>query len=805
MDVPFPLFLKVKHLNLSEEEDKLIGDEYIVNVTLRHKIKDIKNLVWKNSEHFALRPLFLHLVYEERDLDDNECLSDILQTAQVIGESYQNVGLTIDYTLMHSPSVPRRDPGIEFFDLVVQWWDASGKYQESTFRESLYSSIDTIRDYMIEKSGGSLHSGNFKFLLTSTNEVINDNSLTLSQILKIDVTPMIPVIFKIVPVLGNTQRYLIKIESHFPSLQQGSNLFEINLRTTVKEFKDQIIYRMDHNSVARTFYDQISLYYNTHLIVSPYENDASCLYDILSSERERLQPGEVISINLEVSENLNGSGGVLSRDFWRDLRAPGRFEFLPAEGSNINTQTSRQGNRQSPRKFSPYEPTRIVLADGNEWNLTGESFDRIHSTGGNSKDLLVSQHDISPIIYDIKLNLENETQSASLSSSQCFIVDNSMHQPYLLLSPSGAARLNNTFQGSDKRSLMQQVKVLIHNDGQNAIDNTQHPQSNEGLGGNADAAGFITNISVSIIRGMISFLSRNLHVIIPNMFKVVFFVYVFGLNQILFKFWKQNIVIVLLLGVLYVLFYSNSFILDWIEERIWPENEDIGTVSRTVNILLRTTSSTLRFTQSLRIRLADNVIEALTNRLIKHSVSRTRDYEYLIKKRRWTFTVTDNLINLWKDIIIQILTLFPSLHSEIKNKLNEEKDIEMNELENLVNHLEDRMHEHLIRYNSKHSTDFQVTYHSSYRATKEELNYLDRNLDEDLGQDFDPHVMEKRYRLLIYCSRILESDFADFVKGFESDSREDHSAISEELPIEERDHQLDQHLLGLATGIQLHE
>ena len=63
-------------------------------------------------------------------------------------------------------------------------------------------------------------------------------------------------------------------------------------------------------------------------------------------------------MNLEVTDSLSGNGGVLSRDFWQDLRSHNRFEFSP---NGTNDLKNFAENDNNSRNISPIEPTRIIL------------------------------------------------------------------------------------------------------------------------------------------------------------------------------------------------------------------------------------------------------------------------------------------------------------------------------------------------------------------------------------------------------------------------------------------------------------
>lgn len=93
------------------------------------------------------------------------------------------------------------------------------------------------------------------------------------------------------------------------------------------------------------------MYYAAQLIGNTTEINESPLYDVLLLNDEVLSHSNgIIAMNLEVTDSLSGNGGVLSRDFWQDLRSHNRFEFSP-NGTNYLRNFAENDNNS--RNISP--------------------------------------------------------------------------------------------------------------------------------------------------------------------------------------------------------------------------------------------------------------------------------------------------------------------------------------------------------------------------------------------------------------------------------------------------------------------
>ena len=699
MDVPFSIYLDVEQINAVNEADKLTISTYPVNITLEHTIGDVKQLIWKNSQEYSLKPIFLTIQYNERVVKDHERLCDVLQMPEAPDAPiFHGFRLIIDYRLFNSPSIPRRDPIEELFDIIIDFEEYDGSNQNFKIRETLDCTIGVLKDYVVEekaKRGSSFNKESFNLISASNNLVCTDNDLRLGRVLQLDVAPLKPMLFKVQ--VNNTsndavscrnRRFHIKIDSNISALDEGNNLFEVNFRTTVHEFKQQIIERMDYQSVRRTFFDQIKLYYAAQLIRNTAEINESPLYDVLLLNDEILDHDHgIIAMNLEVTDSLSGNGGVLSRDFWQDLRSHNRFEFSPNGTNDLRNATENEDNSHN---ISPIEPTRIILEGGVEWNLTGETFEVIQQNVRDQdmqhqtrRRVLVNQTNLASVDYEFALQVpgENFQRKVILNTSQCIIVDNGSHQPYVLLNPAGAAMLNSVFRLTNDETLIQKVNVLMYDDHQNTLGNRdQGPQVNNIVNENGNnRIPLADNQGATVINIALDLMRNNLRRWLSTVMRTVFLIYILGINALFMAFWKELLAYGIIIGTFYVFVFAGNDVANWIEEKFHlnARNNRRGRIDE--KLLLRLTR-VLHFTDTV----TTNVFSILRDELIRTTIDRTRPYEYVFRnefgqENLW-HDMTDTFSNLWKDCLLMLLLLFPSFSSKIYEELEKWRSNEIDDL-----------------------------------------------------------------------------------------------------------------------------
>ncbi|CUM50081.1 uncharacterized protein AC631_00201 [Debaryomyces fabryi] len=696
MDVPFTIHFDVEQINAVNEADKLAISTYSINVTLDHTIGDIKQLIWKNSQDYSLKPIFLTIKHNESVKKDHERLCDVLQTPEATDNPiFHGFKLIIDYTLFNSPSVPRRDPVEELFDIIIDFEEPGN--QTFKIRETLDCTIGVLKDYIVEEKarhGLTLNRESINLILASNNITCTDNELRLSRALKLDVTPSRPVSFKVQTRIASDggvsgrRRFHIKIDSTISALEQGNNLFEVNFRTTVYEFKQQIIERMDYQSVRRTFFDQVRLYYATQLIENTTQINDCSLYDVLLLNDEILnQNNGIITMNLEVTDSLSGNGGVLSRDFWQDLRSQNRFEFSPNSSNDLRNIGEDENNSHN---IAPIEPTRIILEGGVEWNLTGETFEVIQENARDQTHLdqtrrrvLVNQTNLASRDYEFALQVPGESveRKVILNTSQCIIVDNGTHQPYVLLNPSGASLLNSVFRLANNETLIQKVSVLMYDALQNAMENEiPEPQVNNLANGNGhNRAPVAGNQGETVIDIAVDLMRNNIRRWLSTIMRCVFLIYILGINALFIAFWKELLMYGIIFGTFYVLVFAGNDVANWVEEKFHLNRNDNRRRRIDEKLLLRLIRL-LHFTDTV----TTNIFSILRNELIRTAVDRTRPYEYVFRNEfeqnsLW-FHAIETFTNLWKDGLLMLLLLLPSFSDKIYEELEKWRSNEIDDL-----------------------------------------------------------------------------------------------------------------------------
>lgn len=728
MNTPFVLNLHVRHVNVPPEDSRIrLFEFYRVRATISHNIGDILELIWINSENYFLKPAFLSISYNGTPVGHHQQLCDIMQTAEAPFENSAAVKgafiLTVDYLLLDSTAIPRRDPVVPLFDVIVRLstTDSSRRY-----RESLFTTIGVLRDRISEQSPNRDLRGETKFALESTGQVFMDVSLLLSEVLQLDVAPLHPVVLVVFSDSRDptTRRFHIKLNSAVEVLQEGNNLFEVSRNTLVDELKHEIIRRMDHLSVRRTFFDQIKLYYATQFI----DTNSAKLYDILLLDDSILLESQyIIAIDLEVSENT-GTRGIFSRQFWRDLRSPNRFEFLPNRNNDLRTNSNVRPSQHitddgpvvqnaatssDAHYVNLVRPPRIVLENGIEWNMTGRTFEEILSSqrpeDSSLQNVLVEQSDmLLQEQYEFSLLLEGQVRKVLLNTSQCIIVNHPSHQPYILLSPAGLAKLNvGLTQGttSFRQGIVQNTLVIrteandymggsSQNQSRTANAHNRNPVLNQETGeaanpqqvNNAPPQG--PNLLVAV-RNQLRTWAANFG---PTIIRFIFILYVLGLNLHLTFLYQLGVLKYIIAVVLvYLLATRGQQFADYIEQNVVPNTEDEAIRARYSAIL--TICKALRFVLSVSNWSTSLFAESMLQKV----VHRRREYEYIARQELKTdsawFYFTGLLSNVRSDFLMMFLTMLPALEARMEEALEKWRQNVIEDLENDIEVLQDKLAE----------------------------------------------------------------------------------------------------------------
>lgn len=464
-------------------------------------------------------------------------------------------------------------------------------------------------------------------------------------------------------------RIHILIRSTELNLQNERSLFEINSNTTVKELKQSIIQRLDNRQVTRTFYEQVVLSFQERVLPNDPATDELDVPVALQLTNDGIREmNNVIPINLQIKSAVNG---ILSREFWQDLTAEDRFDFLPI--INQETESAQSENHIEPN-VAVIEPMKIVAGDDCVWQLTGDTHESISDGHGTNK--LVNQDGISQKIFEIT-STTNGNEKVALNTSQCIIVDNEIHQPYMLLSPAGIAKVDSVFK-------LQKVKVVLQNQ-----TNAEHVQGEQGGRRQFDD---------DMLERVVSTGKRLLLLVFKIAFVLIFLGY--KPNKHMQENWIKYVVLSLVLFNIYVLFFTGE---NRIQRLLEPGLD-----------LARQPRATQNFIQGIRILTrtrehVSNLALGVQNELLGIVVSRTWDFEYIMSNEpNWYLAIASNFENLWKDALIYVLSILPSFQIKLYDELHKRKHMELKLFQEKVRLFYDLVLLLIQEYNKKHTPSFNL-------------------------------------------------------------------------------------------------
>lgn len=430
MNSPFTLVLAIQ--TVGQDVTEYLGNThegtYRLRVTLDHVVRDIKEQIWAASREYRLNPLFIKILYQGQVRHDSERICDIINSPEVSGD-VSGFTLVVDLTMFFLPSIPRREPVPEYFNTRFRG-QVNGRDVDVTRRYTLNSTIGSIKEELGEKwPAADFH--------ISYEGVIAEDDTTLAQVIGLDVVPHQQVDFEVgqpepeplvEPTLPerNGNRFHIKLETSEPALQEN-NLFEVTRATTVAEFKQLLIDRMDTYSVRRTFLDQVLLSHNDTAITRPDEALVALFEALGLSSSVLEQHNYIITLKLEIGPHLAG-GGIFSRQFWNDLRSPTRFEFLP---NSSHVLAIDGGDGTGARRT--WRPTPIEAPRRGDFVATGHTVEVFRDPYGN--DRYIDDAYASTQLYQFRVG----DREVDLTTSQCILVEG--ESPYIMVSPSGIHKL----------------------------------------------------------------------------------------------------------------------------------------------------------------------------------------------------------------------------------------------------------------------------------------------------------------------------------------------------------------------------
>lgn len=435
------------------------------------------------------------------------------------------------------------------------------------------------------------------------------------------------------------KRFHIFVESDLINLQNERCMFELNDQTSLKEFKERVIARNDELSVVRTYIEQLKIEYRDEEIPEYPLDSGITVYEALHLNEEILsETRNVVKIKVFKHANVNGTGGILSRDFWRDVRSDGRLQFLPQQDQQqeqmdtpevtIPVEESVSESIQPPDLRSPniahIEPTKIAVHGGRVWEMEGTTYETLIEPNTGEKKL-VAQEDLTSSEYILTLELDGVIKKATLNTSECIVVDNGIHNPYLLLSPLGTAKLNSVFKLSSGESLMQKVQIMMYTPP--TPTQPPPPQQQQQQQQQEQAEGQAQQQNDDLQRRIVDIGTR----FGVNAFKLGVVLYLLGVrpNQHLMQHWFKYLVLFIILFNSYVMFFTG-------ENRVIRFHGDFSFIGR------------------------------ITDAAVKRVVRRTTDLELItLNDPNWLKMLKWNMENIFKDIVMSVMSIVPWLLDKI--------------------------------------------------------------------------------------------------------------------------------------------
>lgn len=674
MDEPFEIVFEVEEINNPSSYFSHLLGKNSCRVTFRHTIGDIKQLIWRNSGEFSLKPIFLTIKYMGRKLYDSEIIGSVINGDVLLLENNtRDFKLIIDYELFNSPSIPKADPIAEYFDINIY-------YGENKFmmRESLGTELRTLKEATLNKYkniGTNLECIILKY--DKTGEELHNNDLKLSDVLKLDVTPLSPVNFHALHSIPRSiTDFSIKLNSLKPSILPQNAIFDVNQYTRLLDLKSEIFERLNNERQQPINSKHINLYYESHLLPNTPENDGKHLYELLLLNDNILKEENcLIHITLDINANAS------SESDFHGGRAP------LSVSSNIIPGLPRAPS-SNHSDITPVQGTRIVLQNGNRWELHGEAFEMIDQVAnieddGTPNKLLINQSDLSSVQYVFSTVQPGSQKEifVSLNSSQCIIAEEGSNEPYVLLSPSGMAKLNNAIRMPNGEPLIQSVRLIRNNDwghrsnitneqDMNASRNASNGNPNgsveilrEEAGNLRQNAHLRRNLFAGILQRVLQFLRASLR----TSLRYLALFYFTRSHVIIIFFWKVILLYSLIFSILYVTLVGGARAASFIERLVSPgaANGHLSTYQRLLLRLariLRTSSDSFQ-----------EFLGSVSLQIIQICVDRPRDHVYVVDDKFVTENImhilTSSFSNFWKDILLMILTIIPLMRERVSLEL----------------------------------------------------------------------------------------------------------------------------------------
>lgn len=482
------LFTLVIHVdNVKSHRDYAPSEaKFEINTTLDHSIRDLKVNIWNKTNNENLHPSRTTITHKDRSCDDNDNLSNVLGTLIVDTKI-----LIDDFKII----IDSKNTKEVIFDIQYFFKDKVYDYKCTLSTKVKVSKISLMKDANIKNELRIFYKG---------DEIINDE-LTLSEVLGLAKPGSVTIKFEAEELTSSLERYRyhVVIESNEPSLQEGNNIFEIFYITTLIELKQQIIERLDYNSVSRTFRDQIKLFHNGN----PLIHDTHSICKIIKMNDEILRANNnIVKLTLEVEPYKSPSLSLFCAQFLKDVKANDRFEFMSndnhvlsidggngrggiADGSGVDSGNGNVVESQCengiesrnsigkemeeygiPSELSSVIGTReLDLTEprnksSNKYRATGITFESFINETGKKK--LIDQSMTSTKLYQFNYG----GKVITLNTSQCIINKQDNGQSYVMINPSGLNKLNENFKKSDDSRVLGSFEIVRGESNNNSIE-----------------------------------------------------------------------------------------------------------------------------------------------------------------------------------------------------------------------------------------------------------------------------------------------------------------------------------------------
>ncbi|OBA21296.1 hypothetical protein METBIDRAFT_179494 [Metschnikowia bicuspidata var. bicuspidata NRRL YB-4993] len=292
MDESFVLNLPVSHVDKSLETSG--WDKESMRVTLRHTLAHIRHLIWSFSPKHELQSLSLLFLYFSKEISDSLLLSEIFSVNDPRELSaVHGLSLVADYT--DPPAVTKIHTVPELFDVevVFQRVSSSGDIQRCFSRESLFSSVLSIKELVAVRFNLAPEDIEMRY-----KEQTLEEKMDLREVLKLDVPPLYMV-----------QLGLQRTTARCPVYVEAKQPQDISLSFTMHVDRNILIQELIAEIARQTAVsaDQLELYTSQHCFSRMHsKNNLARLLEFIDLEEAPETVPEVkyvVKTGVETSES----------------------------------------------------------------------------------------------------------------------------------------------------------------------------------------------------------------------------------------------------------------------------------------------------------------------------------------------------------------------------------------------------------------------------------------------------------------------------------------------------------------------